>query len=63
MKVPTDFLIALSAKLQEIADNTADLETAAELEELIEKIIVSISKSWLSESSECFQKGTGRLEI
>ncbi|WP_178389779.1 hypothetical protein [Bacillus cereus] len=45
MKVPTDFLIALSAKLQEIADNTADLETAAELEELIEKIIVSIPKS------------------
>ncbi|MED2748980.1 hypothetical protein P4278_12960 [Bacillus thuringiensis] len=42
MKASTDFLLALSAKLQEIADNTADLETAAELEELIEKINESI---------------------
>ncbi|HEF1855799.1 MULTISPECIES: hypothetical protein [Bacillus] len=42
MKASTDFLLALSAKLTEIADNTADLETAAELEELIEKINESI---------------------
>ncbi|WP_176535721.1 hypothetical protein [Bacillus cereus] len=42
MKASKDFLIALSAKLTEIADNTADLETAAELEELIDKINESI---------------------
>ncbi|CUB56724.1 hypothetical protein ACT7C1_04485 [Bacillus paranthracis] len=42
MQTPTDFLLALSTKLQEIADNTADLETAAELEELIDKINESI---------------------
>ncbi|HFJ9284835.1 TPA: hypothetical protein ACGW44_002637 [Bacillus toyonensis] len=42
MQVSTDFLLALSAKLTEIADNTADLETAAELEELIDKINESI---------------------
>ncbi|WP_186323947.1 hypothetical protein [Bacillus thuringiensis] len=39
MQASTDFLLALSTKLQEIADNTADLETAAELEELIDKIV------------------------
>ncbi|MEI4617896.1 hypothetical protein [Bacillus cereus] len=38
MAVSTDFLLAVVTKLQQIADNTADLETAAELEELIEKI-------------------------
>ncbi|MED3090630.1 hypothetical protein [Bacillus toyonensis] len=42
MQASTDFLLALSAKLTEIADNTADLETAAELEELIDKINESI---------------------
>ncbi|WP_176519630.1 hypothetical protein [Bacillus toyonensis] len=42
MKASTDFLLALSAKLTEIADHTANLETAAELEELIEKINESI---------------------
>ncbi|MED2983190.1 hypothetical protein P4311_17475 [Bacillus thuringiensis] len=42
MKASTDFLLALVAKLTEIADNTADLETAAELEELIGKINESI---------------------
>ncbi|MEH7220520.1 hypothetical protein [Bacillus toyonensis] len=42
MKASTDFLVVLSAKLTEIADNTADLETAAELEELIDKINESI---------------------
>ncbi|MED3090624.1 hypothetical protein [Bacillus toyonensis] len=42
MKASKDFLIALSAKLTEIADNTADLETAAELEKLIDKINESI---------------------
>ncbi|MED3089277.1 hypothetical protein [Bacillus toyonensis] len=42
MKASKDFLVALSAKLTEIADNTADLETAVELEELIEKINESI---------------------
>lgn len=45
MKASTDFLLALSAKLTEIADNTADLETAAELEELIDKINESIINS------------------
>ncbi|ANS51270.1 hypothetical protein BT246_59750 [Bacillus thuringiensis] len=38
MKLPTDFLIALSTKLTEIADNTADIETAAELGPIIGKI-------------------------
>ncbi|EOO23472.1 hypothetical protein IIU_07033 [Bacillus cereus VD133] len=42
--VSTDFLLAISAKLTEIADNTADLETAAELEELIDKISESITE-------------------
>ncbi|MGH0943824.1 hypothetical protein ACQVTS_21595 [Bacillus mycoides] len=42
MRASTVFLLALSAKVTEIADNTADLETAAELEELIDKIIESI---------------------
>ncbi|WP_179139734.1 hypothetical protein [Bacillus sp. CDB3] len=45
MDTSTDFLLALSTKLQEIADNTADLETAAELEELIDKIVQSILNS------------------
>ncbi|WP_180255163.1 hypothetical protein [Bacillus toyonensis] len=38
MQASTDFLIALSIKLTEIADNTADIETAAELEKLIRQI-------------------------
>ncbi|WP_272950333.1 hypothetical protein [Bacillus mycoides] len=42
MRASTDFLLALSVKLAEIADNTADLETAAELEKLIDKINESI---------------------
>ncbi|MEW4154157.1 hypothetical protein Q0N88_30890 [Bacillus thuringiensis] len=42
MQASTDFLLALSTKLQGIADNTADLETAAELEELVDKINESI---------------------
>lgn len=42
VQVPTDFLLALVIRLQEFADNTADLETAADLEELINKIIESI---------------------
>lgn len=45
MDASTDCLLALSTKLQEIADNTADLETAAELEELIDKIVQSILNS------------------
>ncbi|WP_180235376.1 hypothetical protein [Bacillus cereus] len=44
MQVSTGFLLALSAKLTEIADNTADFETAAELQELIDKINESITK-------------------
>lgn len=36
VQVPTDFLLALVIRLQEFADNTADLE------ELINKIIESI---------------------
>ncbi|MGH0950530.1 hypothetical protein [Bacillus mycoides] len=44
MRASTDFLLALAAKLTEIADNTADLETAAELEEFIEKINGSITE-------------------
>lgn len=35
-------LIALASKLQEIADNTADVETESELNELIEKIYESV---------------------
>lgn len=42
MHASSDFLLALSTKLQEIADNTADLETASELNELIDKINESI---------------------
>ncbi|MDA2634991.1 hypothetical protein PDQ79_10500 [Bacillus cereus] len=42
MLASTDFLLAVVTKLQEIADNTADLETVAELEELIDKIVKSI---------------------
>lgn len=42
MKASSDFLIALSTRLQEIADNTADMETEAELNELIDKINESI---------------------
>ncbi|UIJ67553.1 hypothetical protein LW858_04660 [Bacillus cereus] len=38
MTVSTDFLLTLSEKLTEIADNTADLETAAELEKLTHQI-------------------------
>ncbi|WP_186323914.1 hypothetical protein [Bacillus thuringiensis] len=38
MQASTDFLLAVVTKLQQIADNTADLETAAELEALIDKI-------------------------
>lgn len=42
MKASTDFLLALSAKLQEIADDTADIDTEMELNELIDKINESI---------------------
>jgi len=35
-------LIALASKLQEIADNTVDVETESELNELIEKIYESV---------------------
>ncbi|WP_257142382.1 hypothetical protein [Bacillus thuringiensis] len=42
MQASTSFLLALSTKLQEIADNTADMETEAELNELIDKINESI---------------------
>lgn len=35
-------LITLASKLQEIADNTADVETESELNELIEKIYESV---------------------
>ncbi|WP_180232151.1 hypothetical protein [Bacillus toyonensis] len=38
MQSSTDFLVALSTKLTEIADRTADIETAAELEKIIENI-------------------------
>lgn len=42
MSASTSFLLALSTKLQEIADNTVDLETKAELNEFIDKINESI---------------------
>ncbi|WP_276568562.1 hypothetical protein [Bacillus thuringiensis] len=42
MKASTSFLLALSSKLQEIADNTSDMETEVELNELINKINESI---------------------
>lgn len=42
MKESTAFLLALSIKLQEIVDNTADIETATELEELITSIVEAI---------------------
>lgn len=42
MKASIDFLLALSTKLQEITDNTADMETELELNELIDKINESI---------------------
>ncbi|WP_283092819.1 hypothetical protein [Bacillus cereus] len=42
MQASTSFLLALSTKLQEIANNTADMETEAELNELIDKINESI---------------------
>lgn len=42
MRVSTDFLLALSTKLQEIADDTYDVETEMELNELIDKINESI---------------------
>ncbi|MGG5739711.1 hypothetical protein [Bacillus cereus group sp. IBL03679] len=42
MRASTDFLLVLSTKLQEIADNTADMETESELNELIDKIIESV---------------------
>ncbi|WP_256869665.1 hypothetical protein [Bacillus sp. CDB3] len=42
MHASTDFLLALSTKLQEIADNTSDMETLTELSELIDKINESI---------------------
>ena len=35
-------LIALASKFQEIADNTTDVETESELNELIEKIYESV---------------------
>lgn len=35
-------LTALSLKLSEIAENTVDMDTASELNELIEKIVESI---------------------
>lgn len=38
MQTSTDFLIVLFTKLTEIADNTADIETAAELEKIVESI-------------------------
>lgn len=34
--------LALAAKLQEIADNTVDMDTQQELNELIEKIYESV---------------------
>ncbi|WP_265327806.1 hypothetical protein [Bacillus mycoides] len=42
MQASTSFLLALSTKLQEIADNTMDMETLTELNELIDKINESI---------------------
>lgn len=42
MIASTNFLLALSAKLQEIADDTCDVETEIELNELIDKINESI---------------------
>ncbi|MDA4083828.1 hypothetical protein ACTT1L_16700 [Bacillus sp. FH] len=38
MQASTDFLMALSLKLTEIAKSTSDLETESELYEFIEKI-------------------------
>ncbi|MEK4418490.1 hypothetical protein [Bacillus sp. FSL K6-0268] len=45
MTVLTDFLLTLSEKLTEIADDTADLETAVELEKLIHQIDERIKKA------------------
>ncbi|GAB6423336.1 hypothetical protein bcgnr5372_27970 [Bacillus luti] len=42
MMASKSFLLALSTKLQEIADNTSDMETLTELNELIDKINESI---------------------
>ncbi|WP_279538720.1 hypothetical protein [Bacillus sp. XF8] len=42
MKASVSFLLALSTKLQEIADNTVDVDTEMELNELIDKINESI---------------------
>lgn len=39
---PKQLLVALANKLQEIADNTADIETQDELNELIEKIYETV---------------------
>ena len=39
---PKQLLVALASKLQEIADNTADVETESELNELIDKIYESV---------------------
>jgi hypothetical protein len=41
MKASPDLLYALSEKLHEIAENTADLETKSELNELSEAMIDS----------------------
>ncbi|MDR4986199.1 hypothetical protein ACPCH0_15695 [Bacillus bombysepticus] len=42
MQASTSFLLALSTKLQEIADDTCDVDTEMELNELIDKINESI---------------------
>lgn len=39
MRADNEFLIAMSNKLQEIADNTVDVYTQSELNELIEQLV------------------------
>jgi predicted house-cleaning noncanonical NTP pyrophosphatase (MazG superfamily) len=42
LRADNEFLIAMSNKLQEIADNTTDMETKRELDDLIEAIVESL---------------------
>lgn len=43
MKADNEFLIAIMGKLQEIADNTVDVDTQEELENFIEVIGQSLN--------------------
>jgi hypothetical protein len=39
VKADNEFLLAIASKLQEISENTVDLDTQSELDELIEILI------------------------